>query len=528
MNQSDFSPLSARYKQSSIALSCAYHSAAECEVNEDFILPDFLPDSKKILSVDVAPRITEYSSENGILRYTGEICCTLLYVSDTNRLRAYPFTAHFSGKEAVPDSADQRILLPVRAERNDSRMLSPRKLSLRLTLELQICILSGQRLSCSIQPENDLGAGATLEQLAGTEKTLTFTPTERMGLPLREDVELDGNLPTVHEIIACRMEGIASTVEVADGKAEISGDILVRCLYETDQGNTQEFTKRYTVHETVEIPDAKAGMSGTANLTVCGVQATAQNNSFGEKRIIELDAEIDMVIWCFDTEEISITRDAYSTAFETECRTASPSICRFDGINQTGFSVNYSATRSEVNADSACSVFAGSILPGKVSVRYDADKGKYLIEGKAVATFLAETLREEEYSHEYHSIRTEIPIRGEMPAGPDPSTPLFCRLLVSQPRLRSDDSKFYADFEVNLVMPTVVSSETACVTDIRICSDSPLTKEGSAILLYYPDPEDTLWSIAKQYHTLRESIASLNQIEGDIKPETKVIFIPNV
>lgn len=528
MNQSDFSPLSSKHMQSSIALSCACHSTAECEVNEDFILPDFLPDSKKLLIVDVSPRITEYSSENGILRYTGELCCTLLYVSDTNRLRAYPFTAHFSGKEAVPDSADQRLMLLVRAERNDSRMLSPRKLSLRLTLELQICVLSGQRLSCSIQPDNDLSVRATLEQLSGIEKTLTFTPTERMGLPLREDVELDGNLPTVHEIIACRMEGISSQVTVEDGKAEVNGDILVRCLYETDLGNTHEFTKRYTVHETVEIPDARAGMSGMANLTICGVQATAQNNSFGEKRVIELDAEIDMVIWCFDTEEISITRDAYSTAFETECRVESPTICQFDGIKQTGFSVNYSAARSEINADSACSVFAGSVLPGKITVRYDADKGKYLIEGKATATFLAETLREEEYSHEYHSIRTEIPIRGEMPACPDNSTPLFRRLLVSQARLRSDDSKFYADFEVSLIMPTVVNSETTCVTDIQIHGDSPHTKEGTAILLYYPSQDDTLWSIAKQYQTLRESISAINQIEKDITPEMKVIFIPNV
>jgi LysM repeat protein len=50
----------------------------------------------------------------------------------------------------------------------------------------------------------------------------------------------------------------------------------------------------------------------------------------------------------------------------------------------------------------------------------------------------------------------------------------------------------------------------------------------SAITVYFPKREESLWSIAKSYNTTVESIALENNLEGDTTGELKMLFIPSV
>lgn len=531
MNISDYTPFREKALLCHTGLSCAYEANIRNEVNEDFILPDSLPDVKKLLSIEFTPHVTDYSCENGMLRYSGETVCDLLYVSDTNRLRAATVTSHFSGKESIGAGEDQRVLILPRVNRNDSRMLSPRKLSIRIGLELGVCVFGGHELKCSVMIGEREGEEPTLRQLTDEITTLVFTPTERMGLALREDLELENHQPTIGEVICCRMTGTITQITVGDGKADLTGDVLVRCLYETDTGKCYELNKHYPVHETLEIPDARTGMSAIGILHICGIQVSAQNNSYGEKRILELDAEIDATVWCFDNERAQIVRDAYSTAYEIETQTTAPQICRFDSILGTSFSVNFSIPREEIGGERANGVFGGTVLPGELSLIYDSEKKKYMVDGRAIVTFLSEANREEEgYSREYLTLRTEAPIHGEIEyrGETEDSTlrPILHQPKILQTRFRADDGKLYADFEVGFQIPLLRTSEVSCLSQITVDQRSPHVKTDASMLLYYPTSSDTLWSVSKQYHIMSQALALANQIGEEIPEGTKVLLVP--
>lgn len=510
------------------ALSCSYDAVIRNEITEDFILPDSLPDVKKLLKIEFSPQITDYTCEGGMLRYSGECRCEVLYVSDTNRLRSGEFICRFSGKESIEEGSDQRVLLVPRITRNDSRMLNPRKLSMRLGLEVRACVLSGHNLKCRVIGENGAEEEATMQWNEESVTSLVFTCAERIGLPFREDVELENNQPTIGEVICCHVESLPTQISVEDGKVDVSGDVLLRCLYETDTGRCFEMNKRYSIREAVEIPDARKGMSAMAHMNVCGVQVSAQNNSYGERRVLEVDAEIELTVYCFDNEQVCLLRDAYSTDYVTENKNICPAICSFEGMQGTGFSVNHSILKNDVGAEKMSSIFGGTLLPGEISLVYDEEKKKLLLDGKAVVTFLSELPREEdEYGKEYMTLRAEVPIRGEIECRDPEFKNLLLQMFISQSRFHCDESKLYVDFEVNVTTPRMKVREEECISEVAVRYDRAYDKEkGSSILLYYPEAEDTLWSVSKQYRIQSDKIAEANQLEDGSLMGKKVLLIP--
>ena len=49
----------------------------------------------------------------------------------------------------------------------------------------------------------------------------------------------------------------------------------------------------------------------------------------------------------------------------------------------------------------------------------------------------------------------------------------------------------------------------------------------SAITVYFPDCEETLWDIAKRYNTTVESIVLENNLVGETTKDIKMLFIPS-
>ena len=68
--------------------------------------------------------------------------------------------------------------------------------------------------------------------------------------------------------------------------------------------------------------------------------------------------------------------------------------------------------------------------------------------------------------------------------------------------------------------------EINVVTDISEGVESEKLNN-SAITVYFPKCEETLWDIAKRYNTTVESIALENNIDGDTTGDIKMLFIPS-
>ena len=65
------------------------------ESSEDYILPDYLPDIKKVAAVFPAATIKGRFLGSGTLEYEGEACYKVLYVAEDQTLRTAVFLTGF-------------------------------------------------------------------------------------------------------------------------------------------------------------------------------------------------------------------------------------------------------------------------------------------------------------------------------------------------------------------------------------------------------------------------------------------------
>ena len=70
----------------------------------------------------------------------------------------------------------------------------------------------------------------------------------------------------------------------------------------------------------------------------------------------------------------------------------------------------------------------------------------------------------------------------------------------------------------------------ACMTEVEMQEmDLKKLQDLPGIVGYMVQPEDTLWSIAKQYYTTPEKICELNQIEEkDVRPGMGLVIVKTV
>ena len=89
-------------------------------------------------------------------------------------------------------------------------------------------------------------------------------------------------------------------------------------------------------------------------------------------------------------------------------------------------------------------------------------------------------------------------------------------------------NKDQIDVKAEMQINCSVFGETEIDVVTEICEGKATEKRSnSAITVYFPKCEESLWDIAKRYNTTVNSIAIENNLEGDTTGEIKMLFIPS-
>ena len=71
--------------------------------------------------------------------------------------------------------------------------------------------------------------------------------------------------------------------------------------------------------------------------------------------------------------------------------------------------------------------------------------------------------------------------------------------------------------------------QVTLLTDLSADPDSRIpAADDYALRLYYGQPGESLWEIAKQCHTVPDAVRAENDAAGDVLTEAQMLLIPNV
>ena len=85
------------------------------------------------------------------------------------------------------------------------------------------------------------------------------------------------------------------------------------------------------------------------------------------------------------------------------------------------------------------------------------------------------------------------------------------------------------EVKVDLRLSSCVFEQASCraVADISADEEHPREKDTSAALtIYYADPSESLWDIARMYCTSSDAIREENGLAEDFIPENGMLLIP--
>ncbi len=515
------------YMKSESALTKVYEGVKHTEIAEEFILPDYLPDIKRIIRADAKPRIDGKYITSGRVDYEGDIVCHLLFCDEENKLRNVTFTAAFSDGIDLPGGDDECIanLIPS-PESINCRMQNPRRISLRLRVDTECTVWCHRSFAPAIKGSiSPYGA----EMLTDTPEVMELICAGERGLNASADLEADGALPQIGEVISCNVEMSFYECKASDGKVLCRGDMPITVFYSTpgqenEDGTTSPETytvlyRKLPIAQVVAADNATEGYDCIARGSVDDVKYNIAENGFGERRILELDISYRIYLNCVCSTTTSIVRDMYACDRKVKTETENVTFYRHLRSYNTSFGANSVIPRADLGLTDASAIYEVSTSPKITSVHLSDDGHRLTVTG--VAPCAAVLMGSDGlYSTEY-----EIPLKLELDASGVSGKFIYnCDTVTMSARGRLDSENLYTDLELQIALMVLGESEEAILSSAEFSEPQP-KERSSSLRFFYPDKGETLWDIGKEFSLPVSSIKAANGFSGEAVPD--VLLIPH-
>ncbi len=477
------------------------------ELSEDFTLPDYQPEIRRLLRIDVTlTPPARYIGANGA-EFSGNANYDVLYAGGdgqlyTSRLSSeYGFEAPFDDDPDADMGENITALADIVPDTVVGRVMAPRKVGIRSRLRSRVRCYAGCRQqekitgldnTASLRRLTDTGTYANIKH--GVEESVPMSdeiiPEQREG-ELRV-IGSDGNVfvseaTATNNGVACRGDLILKLMVCRDG-ADPVPEIIVRKL---------PFSHEIPIEGVAPGWDSRAwGNCGDINVTV------------GEGRLV-CDANMSLEADAQKAENFEYTKDMYSTTADsdvvmTERNLPYPMRCMNGNFTQSGV---FDAKENNIPASAHLVDVSGNAAMNTAT----ADKGRCVLTGDVKYNVLYND------NGEWGSRELTQPFRYEfdIPAGnPDCSAVLT----VTGCRARMDGERIAVDSEVAAAVRAIATQPLRMVSEANFSgSNSPKRGEWTIV---YPDNSDTLWEVSKKYHTDADRLAASNTIKASGSPNS--------
>ena len=502
------------------ALIRVHNGTKHTEIAEEFILPDYLPDIKRVIRADAAPKIDGKYLSDGKLSFDGEVACRMLYTDEQNCLKSVTFTAAFSDSAEIACVSSECIanLLPS-PESLICRAVNPRRVSVRMRLDTEVSVWCTR----SFRPVLSGDYGATTEVLTEEIGCVKLICAGDNSLSAAADIEVDGALPQIGAVIACDVGMSFFECKPADGRVLCRGEMPITVFYSSPTEDGESYTalfRKLPIAQVMNADGVTEGYECNARGSVSEIKVNVSENGFGERRILELDVSYRMYLNCVTNGNVTVTRDVYACNKDVETKEELAVFNRFARNYSTTVSVNHIGEIADIFPSEPENVLGVFSRPKVKTIKLEDGK-RLVLEGVAengAVLNCADGICGADYA---------VPFKAELEASGIPAGFEYsCDAVCMGARARIDSGKVYTDIELQINLMILGSEEKTAVVG-AVFTDKTTVDDGRgvALRLFYPADGESLWSIGKQFGISRERIAEANGMT-DTSVLPQVIMIP--
>ncbi len=476
------------------------------EAGGEVTMPDYYPEIRRVVCTTAKALPDSKFLSDGVLEFGGTVAFSVLYIGDDNTLNCVSYAAEYSQSQSLPTQVPGgSIWVETAAENPQCRVLAPRRISLKARLRTRISADTAEE--CTLRAVGDDGSEAsgreTLEELF---ETLDTVERHRAGATVNVNGEIRERGCT--KPVSCGGEVCVTSVTAGSDIINVKGNIYISCIILGDDGLYSTSVASIPFEEDISADGACTGDIAAAWGRVASVSVSGDDA--GDDGAIKVDAEFDLEVeWCRPTQ-VTVTKDVYSTDYETqtrreECDVVSLLCCSVGALTVSG------EMRRENSGESGKDylIFA---LATPVFERAECRDSKLSLAGNC--TFKAYIATEGDIAMEEVSVpfKYDVPARSVCPAGE-----IVWRAQPSPVEVhgRLDGDRLTLSAEMCIFSEAVRKYRSDPVSEVIMQGRRTEGAEGGCIRVCYPKEGERVWDIAKRHGASMAELERINHISGN-------------
>ncbi len=499
-------------------------AVSQMTLDDDYNIPDNMPDAGMIIQEKGSIEIGDVRVEAGRVKVKGTLNFSVLYMEEgpESGLHSIQGQIPFEEMMNVEDAKDgDSLQLKWMLEDVSSALINSRKLSVKTIVTLELAVEELFDVEVPVEVED----ADTVQVKTSHLSTAGLAVRKKDTCRIKDEIILPANKPNIRQLLWQDVTMQGTELRLGEGEILVKGELLVFVLYEGEEENGKAYWLEQAIpfSSHVDVSGCQEGMLGNLGIMLAHSDLELKPDYDGELRVLNLDAVLELDIQIYEEEHLSMICDLYSPVRELELVTApttyesllvcNASKCRVADRMKTGSPevqiLQICHSRGEVKVDESTITADGLLVEGVISIQVlyvTSDDNHPFLCLKGIVPFehLVEAPGIEKISIYY--LQTSLD-------------------QLSVTMVNSGELEVKAAVLVNALVLNRISMQHISEVEERPL-DMDAVKGLPGFLIYTAQPADTLWDIAKAYHTTVDWICQLNELGTDqIRQGQKLLLV---
>lgn len=482
-------------------------------LENDFNVSDQKPDVDDIITDNHYIKVDTLKILNGKAEITGRLSVQALYVSHDDSQPVWEMEMEIPFMEPV----NMDMLIDGDTVRADYEIdnvkvsvINSRKISVKAVVTFTLEAESIYDMEIAVEPEDTEKAEYMKKQL----KIMQIVMKKRDVFRIKEEVDVSGGKPNIKNIL-WRNIGIRNCqTKLMEDKVSLSGELVLFIIYLPEEENmpVQWIDSVINFNGIIDAEGCNEEMIHDINVNLAEMNVDIKPDYDGEQRIFEVDAVLNLDMRIFEEDSIDVLDDVYSPSVDLipDRRIASGESLVMKNMSKCRVSEKVGVDAQKGRILQICNTFGkvciDNIVPSEDGINIDgAVEVKILyISGNDDMPFCS--------SEAVIPFSHKADIKGmnmDMEYSIKNSLEQLSSIMTSENEVEVKAVISMDITVMNKVDESVITAVNEQEIDINKIKDMP------GIIIYNVKKGDSLWSIAKRFHTSVDSLKSINGISGD-------------
>ena len=486
-------------------------------VENSIIVPDSKPDIRNMLLADAECFVTSVEKSGRMVEVGGEIRYRILYVSDTPEQRPESIVTHFTWSFSVPKPKTEGefgVFARCRCQHTEANIINGRKISVRTVIAL-ICRF--YEIRSDETGREILGENVYLKTVP--INTVTLKNNSGINARVSNILSLPHGSPAIKEILFSRINLGPAELSYRDEEPCLGARGTAYILYRSDtmDESIESVVLEFPVKAATGLQDANEGMV-MANCVLKNWELEPIEDNDGLNTQVSVNLEVEVDAQSLLMEEQTIIEDAYSTDYRLDLKKNNISIITDERELSEPVEINQRIRPDDTSGPLAEVLLVCASERNIASMMNDSNIN---IQGTIGVDMVYSSADKQVKSHQL-----------EMPFSNVFALPESGQWKIVDVSFNIDDVSFdiAGSDSIELSIRLKVKLRVEKIEEIMCTESLTAIKEENRkkapVILYFARPEDTLWSIAKNYRIPVSRLAIENGIDASAKLEPgKRLFI---